>query len=413
MRLLYLEVKRILKTKITWLLMISSFLLAVFMAYVPVTFVQAVITDEAGNETEISGLQAVRYFQRNNQLFGEVTVEKLQKTVEEYQEVYEIYDSQYGEGVPNEVFYERLVQYRPFIRSIKEVFANPETGMAPGVRDLDNGQTKDYYEMLPKRLASIMDLEQKEYPSAKQIALRKFENVNRPYVYYYGASSNSMDYEVLFIFLLTISGVVITATVFSSDYQTGADDIHCCTKHGRLRLAGVKIAAAILITGSVYLICGIIWILVTNSLFGWEGTKTSMQIIFSVTSLVPFTIGQLQWVNLLGGCVLYLAAVSFTLFLSARAKDNVWALALGMFFVFLPVIAFISVPEALGDWLSCILPSGGIGLNNSFLYAMFDYTFLHIGSVSFWNADLLLILAVIKIPVFLFLAVTSYCRRYV
>lgn len=412
MRLLSLEIKRILKSKITWVLLLCSFIFAVLMAYLPVTFEGAIITDPNGNEREISGLKAVQYFQEMDELFGEVTTEKLRQTVEMYQEVYEAYDSQYGNEVPAAVFYAKLAKYRPFIRGIKEVFANPETGIAAGVRDLDIDRIEDYYEMLPKRLISIMDMEQKNYPSAKEAALGKFERVNRLYRYYYGASGNSMDYETLFIFLMTLFGVIIIATVFSSDYQTKADDILRCTKHGRLRIAGIKVLAAFLITGSIYLICGSVWILVTNTLFGWEGTKTSMQLIFSVTSLAPFTIGQLQWVNLLGGFILFLATISFTLFLSARARDNVSALALGLAFALLPVIVYMSVPGALGDWLSCILPSGGIGLGNSILYSMYDFIFLHIGGVSFWNVDVLLILGVIKIPVFAWGAVSSYCRRY-
>ena len=412
MRLLSLEIKRILKSKITWVLLLCSFIFAVLMAYLPVTFEGAIITDPNGNEREISGLKAVQYFQEMDELFGEVTTEKLRQTVEMYQEVYEAYDSQYGNEVPAAVFYAKLAKYRPFIRGIKEVFANPETGIAAGVRDLDIDRIEDYYEMLPKRLISIMDMEQKNYPSAKEAALGKFERVNRLYRYYYGASGNSMDYETLFIFLMTLFGVIITATVFSSDYQTKADDILRCTKHGRLRIAGIKVLAAFLITGSIYLICGSVWILVTNTLFGWEGTKTSMQLIFSVTSLAPFTIGQLQWVNLLGGFILFLATISFTLFLSARARDNVSALALGLAFALLPVIVYMSVPGALGDWLSCILPSGGIGLGNSIFYSMYDFIFLHIGGVSFWNVDVLLILGVIKIPVFAWGAVSSYCRRY-
>lgn len=412
MRLLILEIKRILKTKMTWMLLLCSFVFAVFMAYLPVTFEGAVIADPDGSEREISGLKAVQYFQEMDELFGEVTTEKIRQTVEAYQEVYEAYDSQYGNEVPAAVFYARLAKYRPFIRGIKEVFADPETGIAAGVRDLDIDRVEDYYEMLPERLASIMDMEQKKYLSAKEAALHKFEKVSRPYVYYYGASGNSMDYETLFIFLMTFLGVIITATVFSSDYQTKADDIIRCTKHGRLRIAGVKVLAALLITGSTYLICGTLWILVTNTLFGWEGTKTSMQLIFSVTSLVPFTIGQLQWANLLGGFILFLTTISFTLLLSARARDNVSALALGLVSVLLPVIVYMSVPGALGDWLSCILPSGGIGLSNSILYSMYDFIFLHVGGASFWNVDVLLILGVIKIPAFIFGAVFSYCRKY-
>lgn len=412
MRLLGLEIKRILKTRITWILLAVSLFLGVIMAYLPVTFEGAVVTTDEGEEREITGLEAVAYYQNKREMFGEVTVEKLQKAAAVYQEVYEAYDSQYGSEVPAEVFYEKLAIYQPFIRGIKEAFADAETGIAPGVRDLDISQVGDYYEQLEKRLTAVMDMEQKKYPSAKRVALNKFARVERPYSYYYGASGNSMDYETLLLFLLTIFGVVITATVFSADRQTGADDILRCTRNGRLKLAGVKVAAAFLITGVTCLLCGVIWIFITNTLFGWEGTKTSMQIFYSVTSLLPFTMGELQWANLLGGFILFLAAISFTLFLSTLAKDNVSALALGLVFALLPVIVYMAVPGVLGEWLLCILPSGGIGFGNSLLYAMSDFSFLHIGAASFWDVDVLLLLGMIKIPLFSFLAVFAYCKRY-
>lgn len=413
MRLLGLEIKRILKTRITWILLAASLFLGVIMAYLPVTFEGVVVTTEGGEEKEITGLEAVAYYQNKREMFGEVTAEKLQEAVTVYQEVYETYDSQYGSEVPAEMFYKKLAGYSPFIHGIKEAFANAETGVAPEVRDLDIRQVGDYYDQLEKRLAAVMDMEQKKHPQAKQTALDKFARVSRPYRYYYGAGGNSMDYETLFLFLITIFSVVIAATIFSADRQTGADDILRCTRHGRLKLAGVKVAAAFLITGITCLLCGIIWILTTNTLFGWEGTETSMQVIYSVTSLLPFTVGQLQWANLLGGYVLFLATISFTLFLSSLAKDNVSALALGLFFALLPIIVYTAVPGVLGDWLSCILPSGGIGLGNSLLYAMCDFSFLHIGSASFWNVDVLLLLGIFKIPLFSFLAMFAYCKRYV
>ncbi|HAR10263.1 MAG TPA: ABC transporter permease, partial [Ruminococcaceae bacterium] len=50
--------------------------------------------------------------------------------------------------------------------------------------------------------------------------------------------------------------------------QTGAQDIQLCTKNGGLRLAAAKLAAAFSITGAAYLLCGVVWIMVTNALFG-------------------------------------------------------------------------------------------------------------------------------------------------
>lgn len=413
MRLLGLEIKRVLRTKVTWILICAALILSVLLAYIPVTFEGGRVVNGNGTAvtTELKGMDAVRYYRENSVVQGEVTPEILQEAIGRYQEVYAEYNSIYGEDVPAEVYYERLRSYSPFIRDIKEAFSDRKNGMAPAVTEIPADEVKNFYLMLNDRLSSIMDMEQGNYPSAKTVALNKFSKVQTPYTYYYGASSDSMDYQTIFIFLITILCAVIVAPVFSTEYQTGADDIIRCTKNGRMKIAIVKIVSAGLITGILYLLCGTTWIVVTNSLFGWEGMKTSMQILFSATSLLPYNIGQLQWANMLGGFLLFLSTVSFTLLLSAVAKNNVSALALSLVFVLLPVIVYMAVPGQLGDWIQALLPGAGIGLSNSLLYGMMDFDFLHIGSASFWNTDVMLVLALVKIPLFLALTVLVYDRK--
>ena len=83
--------------------------------------------------------------------------------------------------------------------------------------------------------------------SAQKKATAMYDEVEKPFQYYSGISSNSMDYQILLIYIITILCVVIAAPVFTSDYQTGADDILRCTKHGRRRMAVCKILSALLI----------------------------------------------------------------------------------------------------------------------------------------------------------------------
>lgn len=334
MRLLALEIKRVLKTKRTWILIVASVLLAVFMAYIPITFVTVQKTDESGNYVEITGKDAINYY-KSNMVQGVVKPEILRDAVRRYQEVYKTYDSVYGDNIPSEVYYEKLSAYQPYIRGIKEALADRNNGMSP----------------------------------------------------------------------------VIVAPIFSTEYQTGADDIIRCTKNGKRKLAIIKVASACLIVGMLYLLCGITWIVVTNSLFGWEGTKTSIQLSFSVTTLLPYNVGQLQWANLLGGFLLFLSAICFTLLLSSLAKSNVSALALALLFVLLPFLVYTVMPGQLGDWLQTLLPGAGIGLGNSLLYAMTNFDFLHLGSASFWNTDVMLMLALVKIPLFIMFTIVVYDRK--
>ena len=65
----------------------------------------------------------------------------------------------------------------------------------------------------------------------------------------------------------------------------------------------------------------------------------------------------------------------------------------------------------LASWMRVLLPSGGLGGSNAFLYALTDFEFLKIGSLSVWTPWLLLVVPVLEIPLFLWLTVRSYCKR--
>lgn len=132
--------------------------------------------------------------------------------------------------------------------------------------------------------------------------------------------------------------------------------------------------------------------------------------LFSVINLPNTNLGQLQAVLVLTGLISVLAVISCTFFLSAKCKDSLTVLLISMVILFLPIFAY----GTLGDtWIGGILPSAGIDMKNNFLYQLCDFCFLHIGGMSFWTPYVIILSAVIEIPVFLFLAVHSYCKHQV
>ena len=124
--------------------------------------------------------------------------EILRDAVRRYQEVYKTYDSVHGDNIPSEVYYEKLSAYQPYIRGIKEALADRNNGMSPVIADISIDKVGEYYDLLESRLASVIDMEQTGHPAAKEVALSKFAKVQRPYEYYYGAPSDSMEYETFF-----------------------------------------------------------------------------------------------------------------------------------------------------------------------------------------------------------------------
>ena len=80
---------------------------------------------------------------------------------------------------------------------------------------------------------------------------------------------------------------------------------------------------ALLICGTAFSLCTVVFLLVSNSLYGWECTKTSIQMLYSIVNLSNLNLGQLQWICAGGYLLCMLATVSFTLFLSSRLRNVV------------------------------------------------------------------------------------------
>lgn len=149
---------------------------------------------------------------------------------------------------------------------------------------------------------------------------------------------------------------------------------------------------------------------ILNIAFGTDCLKTSFQMLFSVINLPNMDLGLLQIILVLAGLLSVMACVSCTCFLSAKCKDPLTVLLVSIAILLVPMFAY----GALGDsWICGILPSAGIGMKNNFLYQLCDFNFLHIGGASFWTPYVILVSAAVEIPIFLFLAVRTYCRHQV
>ena len=86
MRILRLELKRMLKSKLTWILMVLSLLFSALLAYLPTTYCYSNYTDEAGNEISLTGLASIAYEkERQADASGIVTPERVREAVEIYQ----------------------------------------------------------------------------------------------------------------------------------------------------------------------------------------------------------------------------------------------------------------------------------------------------------------------------------------
>lgn len=413
MRIYLLEVKRVLKSRRSIILLLIALVMSVIMAWLPVMYEDINQFDQNGNKVaELNGLDAITYKKSlrsaNN---GEVTPEKLKKALTIYQSAVQPYgeDSIYSGEFPTEIYIKKVFPVEFLLGKLPEAFSDPKTGQGTSLMEISPDKLDGFYEQTVQHLEDIMQMEQKGHLAAQEQSLQKYTEVKTPFQFYPGYSRDAFDYIELFIFLLVILCTATATPTFSNEYQTGSDSILRCTKYGRSRLAIVKLLAALTIFTVAFIICISLHLLISNLAFGTECMKTSMQMLFSVISLPAFNLGQLQIALAIGGLLSLLAMISFTLFLSAKFKDSISVILIAIVMCLLPIFT----DSAGANWLTFILPSGGIGLQNSLLYQLTGVTYVHIGQASIWVPYVTVAAAIIEIPVFLFLAVRTYCKHEV
>lgn len=414
MRLLKLEIKRVLKTRITIVLLFLSFLFSFLFAYLPTTFSYINHVDGAGQAVKLKGLDSIRYEKEvQADITGAVTPEKIRQALEDYQACLTKYGVDNTYDLPDGVYERELFPFMPLLHGVREAFADPGTGIAPSLMELSPEDMDHFYEKCDERCLTLMKQEQKDHPAAHSVASAMYQKVGKPFLFFPGYGSNPMDYQIILAFFILLFGTVITAPVFTSDYQTGADDILRCTKYGKVKFAVVKVISALLICTVTFSVCTFLYITVSNSLFGWECTKTSMQMIYSALNLADMNIGQLQRFTAVGGLLCIMASTCFTLFLSSKFKNMLASLSVSLLFCILPIILYMALPAGIGSYIYSVLPAGGTGLQTSILYAAIDFDFWNIGNLSVWLPYVMLGAYAVEIPLFFILTVCSYSRHKV
>ncbi|MDO4650266.1 MAG: ABC transporter permease [Eubacteriales bacterium] len=384
---------------------------AVLLAYIPVTFQGVVTTDSNGNEIQLKGFDAIHWFQEHDILKGELTAEKIAYAVDQRQAVYREYDSEYGENIPALDYYKRVWPYNAVSRCSVEVMADNETGLAPKYQDIDSSELANYYDRLEDRLAFVLRSDNDKNEAAVKSGLDKFSKVEKPYFYCYGVDTNNMDYEILLFMVLTLICAFICSTVFSSDSQTKANDIQFCTKHGTLRHSLIKIIASSLICSALFVACSGIFITLTGKFFGKESLATSVQALYSVTSLPDWNMGEMMWGIMWCSLLLVGCTVAFIFVVSAFCSKNATAVCISLLSVIAPIITYMALPEKIEKWVQCFMPSGGIGTSNSILYMFINFDFLPVGNKAFWNAEAILVISAVEIIVFITLTLFVSKRR--
>ena len=406
MRLYYLEMKRLIRTKSVWILMIAMVVLAAVMAYVPVTFIRAYKTD-AGNVQAVTGVQAVKISKETRKdMEGEVTEEKIQQAIRVLNEMYQEYGSSFMEEVPADVYAEKIYPIMPVLNVIEQV-------LVPDGKNLYNMEAFDVKEedaatIYEKYREEIQGLSQN--PEIVKEMQKISGSVKTPFTYESGMTLETVDYYTIYLFLVMFAFIVIASPVYAAEYQTGADDVIRCTKNGRVRIAVTKILVTFTLAVATFVASSLTFVAVLYILYGGSGFGTSIQMGY-VFYLPALTIGSMLKLQIAGGVLFTLATVSFVLFLSSKCKNVQTALISAFGIAILPMILNMAGNNNVLNIMRCILPTGGFGLINGLQSELMARNFALVAGHYIWLPYILLVAAAVAVPVFVGLTIVSYCRR--
>ena len=406
MRLYYLEMKRLIRTKSVWILMIAMVVLAAVMAYVPVTFIRAYKTD-AGNVQAVTGVQAVKISKETRKdMEGEVTEEKIRQAIRVLNEMYQEYGSSFMEEVSADFYAEKIYPIMPVLNVIEQV-------LVPDGKNLYNMETFDVKEedaatIYEKYREEIQGLSQN--PELVKEMQKISGSVKTPFTYESGMTLETVDYYTIYLFLVMFAFIVIASPVYAAEYQTGADDVIRCTKNGRVRIAVTKILVTFTLAVATFVASSLTFVAVLYILYGGSGFGTSIQMGY-VFYLPALTIGSMLKLQIAGGVLFTLATVSFVLFLSSKCKNVQTALISAFGIAILPMILNMAGNNNVLNIMRCILPTGGFGLINGLQSELMARNFALVAGHYIWLPYILLVAAAVAVPVFVGLTIVSYCRR--
>ena len=406
-----LEMKRLLRTRSTWILMAAALLVTlvlccvnIFGAYyysydgksyhaLDATEMREIVTESAEGEWTSERIRDV--FEQ----IDEVSANRRGIAVEgETNDNYEIVTGGNNSGAASIAGYTNT-----FLRSIPQVFDVYMDEIRPDM-------AAQYYTQRKAYIEEVMTLNYG--PAAAEAALRLDENTTEPFYYEFGFGTGSDIASTLPVSLFAIAVVcsIICAPVFASDYSTGADDIQRCTRYGCKRLGRAKLLAAMTLSAALYIICTAVFVALTLAVYGDD--KTSAQLALDALVLIDIDMNGVLVLTLIAGFLSVLVMTAFTLWLSARMRSSVAVLAVALAVAMTPTFLVILLREsALGDWLRLLLPSGGLGLGTGMFVDIQIGEFLTVGSLAIWTPFVMLAAPVIEAPVFALLARRAYTRH--
>ena len=203
-----------------------------------------------------------------------------------YQHCVKEYGDPDSEEFPRDVYLDKISPISDLLRLIPVTYSEFSNGnlIPRNLVTVRPDELDSFYQACDERLENVIKVN-REIDSTNQKASALYSKVDHPFMLYAGYSRDAFDYLCLSIMLLVIIGAVLSAPLFSENYESGADHILRCTKNGRGKLARTKVLANLLPGIVMYLAAISIHLLISDISFGSVTLKTSVQALYDTISL--------------------------------------------------------------------------------------------------------------------------------
>ena len=348
------EFLKILRKKSTLIVMAVS--LAVTALFFGLPIIQFQYYNEDG---VLRGLEGIAYEKAQ---YGGISVsltnEYAAETIREVQELFADPDNVGYDGseqfLIGDAYWNGVAPREGLLTLIAGNYAEPNVSAGYNtLPDLDVSSGTDFYQARQDKIEKVLNDSAKDLSEEEKDYWREMNSkVEEPFQYGYfeGWSVIISAFELLMFAVLAVC--IVTAPVFSGEYQAGTDALILSGKYGKTRLIRAKILAALLFALLAFSLHVVVALGLPLAAFGTDGWNLPLQINGTT---VPYPLTFLGG-TLLSLGVIYLVLIAMTcltLFLSARMKSP--------YLVLTVVIPVLFIPMFLS-------PNGTAGLYNLLIF---------------------------------------------
>ncbi len=357
LELLKFELKKLFTKKMNIIvLIVCLFLITILFGLSGIDFLAS---DKLGNNYK--GQEAINLRKEQiAQLKGILTNERITEEIKDLQDLRKNPDNlvvnSYGEeDFSKKIYNEYLDNRLNLLTNINKVYAGYNSSYIDEILKVDLENTEDFYTLRQNVIKESLnqDYSGKTYTDQeKDYWIEKSSKVETPFEYdfYYGWSNTFNSYQMTVVTIIAVC--ICLSSIFSGEYQSGADNIILTSKYGKSKAITAKIIASIIFATIVFVIYLIFSVGSVLLMFGTDGWNLPIQIM-NILSVYPLTFLEAFLFNVGISYAILLGMVGLTLFLSSKLKGSIAVFIIDIAIIMIP--SFFRITSQFGLWNKTLL----------------------------------------------------------